>query len=98
MMHLSPRGFLVGLLIIFFGAIAVDVLRMAIGLNLGLVRFGIYLGSAALLTLLLYDRLDQLQLQRSWAVLGLVPPIGFVFGLYIYVSPPNPRGAHGRRD
>lgn len=98
MMHLSPRGFLIGLFVTFFGAIAVDVLRMALGLSPGLIRLGIYLGSAALLALLLYDRLDQLQLQRSWAFLGLLPPIGFLFGLFIYVSPPNPHGAQGRHD
>jgi uncharacterized membrane protein YhaH (DUF805 family) len=88
-MNLSSRQFLIALIAIFFGAVGIDVAQMAVGLNANLVRVGIYIISAALLVMLLHDRLRQLRMNPFWAILGIVPPIGLLFGIYIYVSPPN---------
>lgn len=94
MKSLTPKGFLTALLLIFFGAVAADILRMILGFDVGAARFVIYVVSAVLLSFILYDRLTQLHQNRAWAVLGLVPPLGLVFGLYLYVSAPKSDERH----
>lgn len=92
MRNLTPKGFLNALMLIFFGGVAMDVSRMLLGFDAGIARPVIFATSAGLLSLLLYDRLTQLHQSRVWAGLGLVPPLGLAFGLYLYVSAPKSDG------
>jgi len=88
MKNLTPKGYLRILFLILFGAVFADVLRMVLGLDIGTSRFFIYIVSASLLSFTLYSWLIQLHQNRALAVLGLVPPLGFAFGLYLYLYTP----------
>jgi hypothetical protein len=94
MKNITPKGFLTVLLLIFFGSVFADVLRMILGLDVGAARVTIYAVSAVLLSFVLYNRLVQLHQNRTWAVLGLIPPLGLAFGLYLYVSAPKTDERH----
>jgi hypothetical protein len=94
MNNLSPDGFLTGLLRTFFGAVVMDFLLTAIGLDKFFTMITIYLISAIVLSVLLYARLIQLHQNRVWAVLGLIPPLGLAFGIYLYINAPTSEERH----
>lgn len=86
MSALSSRMFLAGLAFVFIGAVIADVALGAMGTDRELARIIIYILSAACLTYLLSIRLRQIHLPRVWAVLGLLPPLGIMFGIYLFMK------------
>lgn len=96
MINLSSERFLQALLLIFFGAVGLDISCILFGIDRNTGRVGIYLISAILLFLLLYFRLRQNSQNRMWAIFGLVPPLGILFGLYLYLSGAGLREGHDR--
>ena len=89
MSQLSSKKFLAGLMLIFFGAVGLDISWTTLGFDQETGRILLYLISAPLLVLLLYIRLNQMNQNRIWAVLGIIQPLGIAFGLYLYVSGPR---------
>ena len=97
-MNLSERQFLTCIISVFFAAIIINLLLSIENVNNNISSFIVYISSSISITLLLRDRLRQLHVNMYWSILGIMPGIGILFGLLIYLYPTALPKEEGRGD
>ena len=84
MLKLSSRLFLRYLTLAFIAAIFLDILLNTLGVERELGYTISYIVFSLSLVVLLYARLRCTKADNRLSFLGLLGPIGFLFGIYVY--------------
>jgi hypothetical protein len=84
MIQLSANKFLKYMVLAFIFCIFIDLLLVEIGLERSISSIVSYIALSLCFTYILYARLQCTSADNRLALMGLLGPVGFLFGIYVF--------------